>query len=787
MSAKPAHSKPDHSRARLRAPALPKLLRPKTVRAKTVALLAVPVVSLMALWSLTTVTAVQDAWSLHQAEQLDRSLSAPMHDVVERLQAEREAVGRHLAAPGSTSELTSLHEQTSSAAAALQTAVQQASANIANLAPELRGRVDVLNDDLERLRPQHEAVLAGNTDWNSTYRAYTRAIDDVFSIEERITGVQRGEAAEGARLVLGIGRVEEMVERQDAAATSAFAAARISPEQHAAFAEALGGQRVLTDDLLPELSSADQDAYQQLTRSDGYRALSEMQARLLSADPAALGTIPPNQWGDAVDQVTQAMEAGGDRAQLASAAAAEAASASVRTNAIWTVVAGLVAVLLALAISVRIGRGMVIELVGLRNSAMELADEQLPEAMRRLRAGEKIDVSTAVPVITPGDGEVGQVGEAINAVQHSAMQAAAERAELLTGVSGVFVNLARRNQALVHRQLGLLDAMERRTESESDLEDLFRIDHLATRMRRHAESLIIMSGATPGRAWRTPVPLMDVIRSAVSEVEDYTRVEMRRLPQELSVLGSAVSDVTHLFSELVENATGFSPPDATVLVHGEPVGSGFVVEIEDRGLGMAPDRMAEANQRVQEAHRLELFDSGQLGLFVVSRLAHRQGIQVSLRRSPYGGTTAVVLIPSAILVNPVRDAESTVDSIRPVEAFPEPEPEPVPMKAVATRLPERRPKPEWTPPDVVETAPADHAVDVPPRIEGRLDEDEIAGLPRRKRQENLAPGLKAVDSRGSAEEGPAPFGGGVSPETARSMMSALQEGFARGRGDRADD
>lgn len=808
MSAQPAHAKPERSRA---TPRVPSLLRPKTVRAKTVALLAVPVVSLMALWSLTTVTAVQDAWSLHQAEELDRTLSEPMSDLVQGLQAEREAAGRHLAAPASTTELTSAHERTTAAATALQTGVRQASANIANLVPELRGRVDALTSELARLKPLHEAALAGNVDWNTAYRAYTRAIDDVHSVEERITGVQQGEAAEAARLALGIGRVEEMLERQNTAATSAFAGARMSPEQHTAFAEALGGQHVLTEGLLPELSSADRDAYQQLTRTPGYAALRDVQARLLAADPAALTTIPPKQWRDALTQVTTAMDDGRDRAQSSQAVAAAAATASGRDTALWTVLAGLVAVLLALAISVRIGRGMVIELVGLRNSAMELADEQLPEAMRRLRAGEKIDVSTAVPVIDPGEGEVGQVGEAINAVQHAALQAAAERAELLTGVSGVFVNLARRNQSLVHRQLGLLDVMERRTEDENDLEDLFRIDHLATRMRRHAESLIIMSGAAPGRAWRTPVALMDVIRSAVSEVEDYTRVKIRRMPQELSVLGSAVSDVTHLFSELVENATAFSPPDATVLVHGEPVGSGFAVEIEDRGLGMAPERMAEANQRIAEAHRLELFDSGQLGLFVVSRLAHRQGIQVSLRRSPYGGTTAVVLIPSSILVNPVQDAESTMDSLPAVPAASRWEGEPgsplapeqgeawadpqdVPMKAVATRLPMRRPArgPDGSASEEQRTAIEPAVVgspeqDPPARLEGRLDDEQVAGLPRRKRQENLAPGLKAMDTRGSADEGPSAFGAAVSPETARSMMSALQEGFARGRGDRAED
>jgi hypothetical protein len=216
------------------------------------------------------------------------------------------------------------------------------------------------------------------------------------------------------------------------------------------------------------------------------------------------------------------------------------------------------------------------------------------------------------------------------------------------GVSGVFVNLARRTQVLLHRQLTLLDAMERRTPAGEELADLFRLDHMTTRMRRHAEGLVILSGAAPSRQWRKPIPLIDVTRAAVAEVENFERVEVRRLPR-LSVAGSAVADVTHLLAELVENATVFSPPNTTVHIHGQLVANGFALEIDDRGLGMAPDALLDANLRLGGAPEFELSDTARLGLFVVSRLAQRQGIRVSLRHSPYGGITAVVLIPSALL------------------------------------------------------------------------------------------------------------------------------------------
>ena len=298
-----------------------------------------------------------------------------------------------------------------------------------------------------------------------------------------------------------------------------------------------------------------------------------------------------------------------------------------------------------------IGRRLVTDLVGLRDYALDLAGRRLPDTMARLRAGQAIELDEQAPPLDPGAGELGQVADALAVASRAAMQAAVERAELVSGVSGVFLNLARRSQVLVHRQLALLDAMERRIEEPDHLEDLFRLDHLATRMRRHAEGLIILSGATPGRAWRNPVDLTDVVRAAAAEAEDYPRVEVRRMPR-ARVLGPVVADLTHLLAELIENATSFSPPHTRVVVGGEPVGSGFAIEIEDRGLGMSPEALREANRRIGESSGDDLFDSDRLGLFVVSRLARRHQIRVSLCSSAYGGITAVVLIPSGVMQAP---------------------------------------------------------------------------------------------------------------------------------------
>ncbi|MET7383553.1 ATP-binding protein, partial [Streptomyces sp. NPDC005526] len=315
---------------------------------------------------------------------------------------------------------------------------------------------------------------------------------------------------------------------------------------------------------------------------------------------------------------------------------------------------GLAAVLVSLVLSVRIGRSLVRDLRQLRLEAHEASGVRLPSVMRRLSAGEQVDVETEVPRLEYDKNEIGEVGQALNTLQRAAVEATVKQAELRAGVSEVFVNLARRSQVLLHKQLTLLDTMERRTEDTEELADLFRLDHLTTRMRRHAEGLVILSGAAPSRQWRKPVQLMDVVRAAVAEVEDYERIEVRRLPR-VAVTGPAVADLTHLVAELLENATMFSPPHTAVQVVGERVANGFTLEIHDRGLGMAAEALLDANLRLAETPEFELSDTDRLGLFVVSRLAQRQNVRVSLQPSPYGGTTAVVFLPDVLLTDDVPD------------------------------------------------------------------------------------------------------------------------------------
>jgi Histidine kinase-, DNA gyrase B-, and HSP90-like ATPase len=276
-------------------------------------------------------------------------------------------------------------------------------------------------------------------------------------------------------------------------------------------------------------------------------------------------------------------------------------------------------------------------------------------------------------------------------------------------------------------------------------------------MRRQAEGLIILSGAAPGRTWRQPVPVVEVLRGAIGEIEDYSRVDLLTDSPDF-MQGTAVADVTHMLAELVENAVQYSPPNTRVQVRGGRVANGYVIEIEDRGLGIPPDTMNALNERLARPPEFDLADSDQLGLFVVSRLAGRHGVKISLRVSGYGGTTAIVLLPRALVV-----AEEEVPFLAaksPTGEFPGAGvPAAAGAAAGAALAGRRRSLPE-----------------AQPSAAGP------SGLPRRQAGTNMAKQLR--ENRTGAPAGPL---AGRSPEQARSLMSAIQNGLRSGRSAPADN
>jgi signal transduction histidine kinase len=304
---------------------------------------------------------------------------------------------------------------------------------------------------------------------------------------------------------------------------------------------------------------------------------------------------------------------------------------------------------LSVVVSLLVASPMIRQLRRLRGAALDVAGSRLPSVVERLHRGDPVDIAEETfPIIVRSKDEIGQLSEAFGTVHRVAVHTAIEQAAMRKSIGDTFLNLARRSQALIHRQLKIIDALERKEADPDELDELFRLDHLATRMRRHAEDLIVLSGSKPARGWRRPVHVKDVIRGAVAEVEDYTRVKV--LPVSAGAIsGHAVGDVIHMLAELIENATSFSPPHTPVHVSGHDVSNGCAIEVEDRGLGMTEEEFAAINTRLANPPPFDLTTSERLGLFVVGRLAERHGIQVRLRSSPYGGTMAIVLVPISLM------------------------------------------------------------------------------------------------------------------------------------------
>jgi signal transduction histidine kinase len=305
---------------------------------------------------------------------------------------------------------------------------------------------------------------------------------------------------------------------------------------------------------------------------------------------------------------------------------------------------------IVLLITIVVARSMIRPLRRLRADALEIANTKLPEMVRRLSESEGGDESVEIePVGVTSTDEIGEVARAFDQVHREAVRLAADEAMLRGNLNAMFVNLSRRSQSLIERQLTLIDNLEQSEQDADRLSSLFRLDHLATRMRRNSENLLVLAGHEgASRRWTQPVPLVDVLRAAISEIEQYERVVLNVQPG-IQVIGQAVNDIVHLVAEIVENATTFSPEDTQVYVTGQPLNSGGVLlDITDNGVGISEQEMAHANWRLDNPPVVDVAVSRRMGLFVVGRLAARHGVRVRLRHAQSGGLTALIWLPESV-------------------------------------------------------------------------------------------------------------------------------------------
>ncbi|MGY3063004.1 HAMP domain-containing protein/anti-sigma regulatory factor (Ser/Thr protein kinase) [Streptomyces sp. TE3672] len=627
--------------------------RGKSIRRKIVALLLVPLISLTALWGFATFLTGREAGHLLSAGTLVEKVGHPLEDTVRAIQNERRQTLVFLADPRASNALPLLQRQraaTDRVLAGVKDSARQEDIRDA-LSSDDDTQLNSILGTVEGLGALRESVDRRTIDRSKAMEFYGRLIDPCYRFLTGLRTMENVSMDKQVRALVGISRAREMLSREDALVASSLIAGRLTAAELREISDLVANRKLLYEINVDALPAAERQRVERYWASPDSEPLRTAEKTLIEGGPTQdPRAVDAERWQETAPPVLERLANDSTEMNNRFQDRGKPAGYSVLIKAGIAGVLGFLALIASVFVSVRIGRELIRDLSRLRKDAHEVSGVRLPSVMRRLAAGEQVDVETEAPHLQYERDEIGQVGQALNTLQRAAVEAAVKQADMRRGVSEVFVNLARRNQVLLHRQLTLLDTMERRTENTDELADLFRLDHLTTRMRRHAEGLVILSGAAPSRQWRKPIQLMDVVRAAVAEVEDYERIEVRRLAR-IGVGGPAVADLTHLIAELLENATVFSPPHTAVQVLGERVANGFTLEIHDRGLGMAPDILLDANLRLAETPEFELSDTDRLGLFVVSRLAQRQNVRVSLQTSPYGGTTAVVFIPAALLTD----------------------------------------------------------------------------------------------------------------------------------------
>lgn len=650
-------------------------LRDRRVRTRLLVVILIPLLIAVIAGALQIATVWQQRQNYYQVEQLTR-LDATIINLAHVLEEERDRTALYAVQgrPSDTASLNSAQGQVDKQIVEVQKVAKETEASFEG---DVRDRVAQALYRLDTLESLRKTAMQSQATPRDIVGFYTPHIQDLINTSEALNGLgERAGLSTKARALAAFSRHKELTSRMRALTValipSLSSSSETTPDQ------ALVNELTLTDALrngaLEDFRAAADSGQYQHYQDTVLNSTTDRAENLFSlAQDLAKRTLAGSAAGDSETDNTISTPAGAvlemTRAELSAMQAVErklledlfGSAKGQRKSAEWYALATLLIALFFLAVTVfatlSVAQSMSRPLMRLRRSAQDIAKQRLPALVHRLNESDpsKVDLSVR-PIGIDTKDEIGEVARAFDEIHREAVRLAGDQALLRSSVNAMFVNLSRRTQSLVQRQLKLIDELERGERDPDQLASLFKLDHLATRMRRNGENLLVLAGEEPGRRWNQPIPLIDVLRAAASEVEQYERITISNVPT-AEANGRAVNDLVHLLAELLENATSYSSPGTKVWVAAQALpDGGIMVEIEDGGIGMNATELAEANERLAKPPAIDVSVSRRMGLFVVARLAERHGLRVRLRASAGGGVTALVLVPDELVMDHNRPA-----------------------------------------------------------------------------------------------------------------------------------
>ncbi len=616
----------------------------------------IPILTAAAFGGVRVASAAGAANTARHIEQL-AIVGGDVTQLAQAIENERDVTAGFIAAGHPARGQASLHKQYARTDSAARTVQARAARIGGGYSTDTRQRLSTVLARIRDLQGLRAAALRSQLPPLPMITDYSQVITDLFAFNDGIAeGSSDPQLADSVRALGFLSRTKDQASVQRAVLYAALTTGRFQPGGIDALTAAQAQQAADMATYLASATPAQRQLYMSTVTGPLVDQAQNIEQHAITQADSNLPLVTGNsatasrQWYTAMSDTIPRMHSIEREAVSSIIAHSRELRHGADRSALLTGVVMACVLIFSLIMTAIVARSLTRPLRRLRAGALQVAGARLPERVRQLsETGGGRDSLDVEPIEVFSTDEVGQVARAFDQVHREALRLAVNEASLRENINAMFVSLSRRSQSLVERQIRLIDELEQGEQDAERLGNLFRMDHLATRMRRNSENLLVLAGHEPTRRWGKPVALVDVMRAAVSEIEQYERITLSIQPG-TSVVGNAVNDVVHLLAELLENATSFSPGDTPVKVTGHLLGSGGeLLDITDQGVGMGSEEMAHANWRLENPPVVDVAVSRRMGLFVVARLAARHGIRVRLRQPELGGLTALIWLPDTLI------------------------------------------------------------------------------------------------------------------------------------------